>query len=252
MSVVAELMRRAARSKCSCAGALLLVAGGTTGCWLPLLLGPWASNAAAQTPAADQPALRISKAQPKLDPVLTRAFAALSVGDLEAADGAYAAALKSEASNPDALHGAAVVALRKNQRERAEEFYRRAVAADPTDAIAQAGLSGLGGNADPVAAESRLKTLIAAQPDQHCLQFALGNAYAAAGRWHDAQQAFFRAYSAAPDQPDYLFNLAVSLDHLRQAALARRYYAQALAAAEQKPASFDPAQAAARLRELRP
>ena len=160
--------------------------------------------------------------------------------------------LNSEPKNPDALHGMAAVALRQRQYDRAEEFYLRAIEADPKDAIAQAGLFGLRGQGDPVNAESRLKTLIAAQPDQHFLHFALGNIYAAAGRWNEAQTAFFKAYTGDPEHPDYLFNLAISLDHLRQSKLAAQYYNQALAAAGNRPASFDKAQAATRLRELQP
>lgn len=224
---------------------VLIVAAGISS-WLP---APWMHAAAAETAAA-APTLRITKSSHRLDPTLSRAFAELQAGNLAAAELDYARTLKSEPGNRDALHGAAVVALRLNQRERAEDFYRRAIAFDPNDAIAQAGLAGLRGPADATITESRLKSLLAAQPDEHCLQFALGNIYAATGRWRDAQQAFFRAYSAAPDHPDYLFNLAVSLDQLRQAGPARRFYEQAIAAADRQPANFDAAQAAARLREL--
>jgi tetratricopeptide (TPR) repeat protein len=195
--------------------------------------------------------LRISRSPAKLNPAVMTGFKAFKAGDYAAADIAYAQALNAEPANPDALHGAAAVALRRNERDRAEGFYQRALDADPRDAFAQAGLAGLRGHLGPTA-ESRLKLLIVAQPDQPSLQFALGNLYAASGRWHDAQQAFFNAHSAAPDQPDYLFNLAVSLDHLRQTALARRFYERALAAAERLPAAFERQQATARLLKLEP
>jgi uncharacterized protein HemY len=92
--------------------------------------------------------------------------------------------------------------------------------------------------------------LSAAQPEAHASQFALGNLYAGQGRWHEAQQAYFRAYSGEPDNPDYQFNLAVSLDQLRQPRLAAQYYQGALKAAETRHAAFDRTQAATRLREL--
>jgi hypothetical protein len=57
---------------------------------------------------------------------------------------------------------------------------------------------------------------------------------------------------AEPDNPDILYNLAISLEHLRQNKLAAQYYGQAIAAAQNRPAGFDKAQAAARLQTLRP
>lgn len=205
----------------------------------------------ATTPRTEAP-IRITTSRLKVNPALVQAFDELNAGDLAAARADYAQVLKSEPKSPDALHGMAAVALRQGQLEAAEEFYLRAIEADPKDAIAQAGLFGLRRQGDPVNSESRLKNLIAAQPDQPFLHFALGNVYAAAGRWNEAQQAFFKAYTGDPEHPDYLFNLAISLDHLRQSKLAAQYYNQALAATGNRPASFDKAQAATRLRELQP
>ena len=86
----------------------------------------------------------------------------------------------------------------------------------------------------------------AAQPELAAPHFSLGNLYARHSRWADAQQAYFRAYTAEPENPDILYNLAISLEHLRQNKLAAQYYGQAIAAAQTKPAGFDKAQAAAR------
>jgi Tfp pilus assembly protein PilF len=205
---------------------------------------------AAQT--TDPPALRITRSHVRLNPGLMRAFSAYETGDLAAADAEYRQVLRAEPNNAQALHGAAAVALRRKDRSRAADLYRRAVSADPRDAVAHAGLAGLYAGSDPLEAENRLKILIAAQPEESSLHFALGNLHAAAGRWHDAQRAFFSAYSGDPEQPDYLFNLAVSLDHLRQGKLARQYYEKALALAARRPAGFDPAQAATRLESLPP
>lgn len=215
-----------------------------------------ASAATLRSPAAAQPApdspIRITTSKSRINPALVKAFDALNAGNLAAAQTDYGGVLKAEPRNADALLGMAAIALRQGQYDQAEEYYLRAVEADPKNAVAQAGLFGLRGQVDPVNSESRLKTLIAAQPDQPFLQFALGNIYVAGGRWSEAQQAFFKAYTGDPEHPDYLFNLAVSLDHLRQSKLAAQYYNQALAAADRRPASFDKAQAATRLRELQP
>lgn len=218
--------------------------------FIVVLLGALCASSAAQP--ADSPALRITHSRLRLNPELLRAFEAFEAGDIATAQAKYAQVLQAEPNNADALHGAAAVALRRNDRSRAADLYRRAVSADPRDAVAHAGLAGLFAESDPLEAENRLKTLIAAQPDEPSLHFALGNVYATAGRWHDAQRAFFSAHSADPEQSDYLFNLAVSLDQLRQGKLARQYYEKALALAARRPAGFDPAEATTRLKSLPP
>jgi tetratricopeptide (TPR) repeat protein len=74
--------------------------------------------------------------------------------------------------------------------------------------------------------------------------------YAEQGRWGEAQQSFFRAFSADPANPDYLFNLAVSLDQMRQPKTALQYYEKALAAADARPATFERSQVSERVRAL--
>ncbi|MEF8711632.1 MAG: hypothetical protein V5B38_23520 [Candidatus Accumulibacter propinquus] len=67
-----------------------------------------------------------------------------------------------------------------------------------------------------------------------------------------AQQAYFQAYALEPDNADHLFNLAVSLDHLRQHKLAVQYYRMALSAAETRRGAFDRNAAGKRILELQP
>ncbi|MEF8720666.1 MAG: tetratricopeptide repeat protein [Candidatus Accumulibacter necessarius] len=109
----------------------------------------------------------------------------------------------------------------------------------PWRLTAQAALINLRSQSDTGPSESRLKTLLASQPDASALHFALGNLYARQGRWSEAQQAYFQAYALEPDNADYLFNVAVSLDHLRQNKLAAQYYRMALSAAETRRSAFD-------------
>src|SRR3970040_264033 len=107
-----------------------------------------------------------------------------------------------------------------------------------------------GGRLDPLVAESRVKSLLAADPGSHVLNFALGNQFAQQGRWAEAQQEYFKDLAAEPDTPDFAYNLAVSLDHLRQPRLAREHYQRAVALAQKRGASFDVAAARARLAQL--
>jgi len=92
--------------------------------------------------------------------------------------------------------------------------------------------------------------LLASDPDSSVLYFTLGNQYAQQSRWSEAQQAYFKAFAADSENPDYAFNLAVSLDQLRQSKLALEYYERALALAAKRAASFAPEMARARMQQL--
>lgn len=196
--------------------------------------------------------IRVSTAKPRTDPTIDNAYAALQDGRLDSAQIGYERALKDDPRNADALHGLATVHQRRGQPDQAAEYYSRALEADPRDAIAQAGLIGISDQTDPVQSESRLKQLLAAQPDSPFLHFSLGNLYARQARWPEAQQQYFKAMSGDPDNPDYLFNLAVSLDQMHQNALALQYYQSAVVAAEKRPAGFERAQVLDRLKKLQP
>jgi tetratricopeptide (TPR) repeat protein len=218
---------------------------------------PPAKAAEPQRPTAPEPvreepaAVRIGKTKMVVNPVLSQAYQAYQAGRIEAAQGGYEQVLKAEPKNVDALLGMAMIALQQARPEVAERYFLAAAESDPKNATAQAGLAGLHQQSDPVQLESRLKMLLTDQPDSPPLNFALGNVFARQGRWNEAQQAYFRAFAGDGDNPDYLFNLAVALDHLRQPKLALQYYQKALAAADARPAGFDRAQASGRIRDLR-
>ena len=156
--------------------------------------------------------------------------------------GLSAGAAREPPNNRDALLGLAAVEMQSRRYAAAESFYTRLIELDPRDAHAQAGLIGLKGQSDPVSAESRLKNMIAAQPEASFLNFTLGNQYASQDRWAEAQQAYFRAYTGDPEHPDFAYNLAVSLDKLHQTKAALEYYRRALKLAEARPVTFDQAQ----------
>jgi tetratricopeptide (TPR) repeat protein len=222
---------------------------------------PVAAKAPAQARRAASPAaspsepdgpIRVTKAPLKVNPALMRGFDAFNRGDLALAQSEYERAQKADPRNTDVLHGLAAIAVRQGRLDQAESLYRGIAEADPHDTVAMSALINMRGQIDPGTAESRLKTLAADQPELAAPQFALGNLYARHGRWNEAQQAYFRAYSAEPDNPDIIYNLAISLEHLRQNKLAAQYYGQAIAAAQTRTAGFDKVQAATRLRTLQP
>ena len=205
--------------------------------------------AQATAPEPESP-IRITTSRLKLNPQLTSAYQSFQSGDLATAQRDYQQVLKIEPKNTDALHGLAAISLRQGRYEEAENLYLHILEANPKDSAAQAGLIGLRGQVNPTQSESRLKNLLAGQPESPTLNFTLGNLYAQQGRWNDAQQAYFRAYTGDSENPDYQFNLAVSLDQLRQPGLALKYYQGALVAATQRPAAFDRNQVAGRVSDL--
>jgi tetratricopeptide (TPR) repeat protein len=206
----------------------------------------------ASAPVADSP-VRLSRSQPKANVTLERAYAALQAGKIEDAERDYEQVLRADARNIDALLGMATLAAHQGQGERAHAYYLSALEVDPKDPTAQAGLINTRGQSNPARSESQLKTALDSQPDSAALHFALGNLMASQSRWSEAQQAYFRAYSADAENPDFIFNLAVSLDHLHQNKLAAQYYQMAQkAASTARSISFDPNQVRKRILELQP
>jgi tetratricopeptide (TPR) repeat protein len=184
-----------------------------------------------------------------VSPTLDSAYQAFNSGDTAGAQVQYEAALAQDANSRDALLGAAHVAARQNLKDKAAGYYLRLLELSPNDADATAGLIGLR-QGDISQSEARLKAILASNPDSASLQFALGNLYAQQGRWPDAQQAYFRAVGAAPDNPDYAYNLAIGLDRLNQGKLALTYYQRALALAQDKAVGFDRNTLRKRMHEL--
>lgn len=155
---------------------------------------------------------------------LQEGYDALAEGRLEDAEQKYLEVIAKRPHERDALLGLAVIAHRNMQTERASDLYQQVLREDPSNATATAALVNLSAQVDPVAAESRLKQLISQKQTASELHHALGRVLARQKRWGEAQQSFFRAYSLAPDNAIYVYNLAVALDRLHQPAAALSYY----------------------------
>lgn len=197
--------------------------------------------------------IRVTRTPPRPDPDLAQGHAQLQAGDLPRAGQHFAQVLQRDPNQTDALLALAAIAQHQGRVNEAEGWRQRALVADPSNpAVQAAALGGRAAGTDPQTTESRLKTLLAGQPQSAELNFTLGNLYARQQRWPEAQQAYFNAVAADADNPDYLFNLAVSLDQLRQPRLAAQHYRLALEAAGRRPATFDGEQLRRRLAELQP
>ena len=212
---------------------------------------PPSQRATSRAPRAPRTPITVNPPSTQPDEYLEQAYEAYQKGDLGTARDNYLKVLQRESSNRDALLGLAAIDLRTGNIDTAEARYLKLLELDPRDMLAQSGLISLrGGSGDPVQTESRLKSLIATNPDATQLQFTLGNQYAIQARWREAQDAYFKAYSAEPENPDFAFNLAVALDQLRQTRLAAEFYRRAIALAAKRPAAFDIEKAKTRLTEI--
>lgn len=220
---------------------------------------PQARPAPARKPRAEPaietrsfaPNISASRPAPRIHPNVQSAYEAYLKGDFAAARDDYQAVLREEPGNRDAHLGLASIDVRTGRLESAEARYLRLLQLDPTDSHAQAGLIALRSRRlDPLATESRVKNMLSADPEANVLHFTLGNQLAQQGRWAEAQLEYFKAFAAAPDNPDFAYNLAVSLDHLSKEKLALEYYRRAVTLAEGRIASFDVGAARTRAEQL--
>jgi Tfp pilus assembly protein PilF len=206
---------------------------------------------AAPPPRPVRAALTTTRPQARIHPRVASGYAAYQAGDMERARLDYESALADEPGNRDALLGLAAVETRAQRLAAAETLYRRVLQIDPRDPHAQAGLLGLrAAQTDPVVAESRLKSLIANDSAESVLYFSLGNQFAQQSRWPEAQRAFAKAIAMDPENADYAYNYAVSLEQMRQPAAALQQYRRALTLGLRRTSSFDPATAQARVQAL--
>ncbi len=221
-----------------------------------------------------------SKAPIPPSAVLMAGYSALVAGNAQLALANYTEAAQATPDNIDAHLGLAVSAARTNELTIARKAFARVLELDPRNGQASAGLLLLSGAASGggvandtsyranidnndanetstnmanlVRQERELRKLLQSAPQSASLNFALGNLYASQKRWTDAQQAFFDAFAAEPNNADFAYNLAVSLDQLNQIKLAVNYYEKALALkANGRSGQFAANQAATRAAELK-
>jgi Tfp pilus assembly protein PilF len=165
---------------------------------------------------------------PRVSPELMAAYRAFNAGDDVEAQELYRKVLRTDLRNVDALLGMAAIAQRQGRLQDATGWYGKVLEAEPRNPIAQAAMLNAMSQGDPVASESRIKTLLAQQPNAANLHAALGSLYTERGQWPAAQQSYFEAYRLEPENPEYAFNLAIALDQLGKPRLALEYYKKTL------------------------
>ena len=185
------------------------------------------------------------------DQIVNSAYALYVAGKYNEAESEYRKVLDKLPENRDALLGLAAIAYRKGDIQGAYEGYLKVIKYYPADIAAKSALIGMQGGTDPVRSESLIKVMLQENPDAAFLYFTLGNIYAKQLRWAEAQQAFFNAYRIQSSNPDYTYNLAVSLDQIGQTRTALDYYHKALElAGGPQQASFNTASVMTRINTL--
>ncbi len=96
--------------------------------------------------------------------MVSEAYAALQTRQFDTAQRLYSQVVRSEPGNVDALLGLASIAQYDNRPEDAQRHFMAILDVEPRNALAQSGLVALMSRADPQAAETRLKQLLARDP----------------------------------------------------------------------------------------
>ena len=205
-----------------------------------------------QTATKRAPIKLISQAPSSgVDPTLLSAYQAFNRGEDVVAQQQYRQVLQRDVRNVDALLGMAAIAQRQGRDADAVGWYQKVLEIEPRNSIAQSAIVSPQVNADLVGTESRIKSMLALQPDGANLHAALGNLYAAQNQWTAAQESYFNASRFAPNNADYAFNLAISLDQLGKSNLALKQYQRALELLNKSGASSpDRVQLEARIQAL--
>lgn len=84
-------------------------------------------------------------------------------------------------------------------------------------------------------------------PNDAQLNFAVATLFAKQGDWQKAQNYYFKAHQFAPNNPNYAFNLAVSLEHLGHSKTALSFYKKTKNLMQVSPSSVNPMIVAKRL-----
>ncbi len=194
--------------------------------------------------------VRVKRQQPAIFRTLNQAYKAYRNNDLANAELLYKQILRKQPSNMDALLGLGTVAEQYGYVQRAQVLFEKVLRLDGNQTIARNALIRLQKSQTPAETESRYKILQQKFPDNAQVYASLANLYASQQRWQEAQQAYFSAIERSPNNADFHFNLAISLEHLRKKSIALRYYRQALQLAQNTPASFDKSVVEQRIQQL--
>ena len=161
------------------------------------------------------------------DRLLREAYDAYQRGDDKQALAKYNTALDLDPGNRNALLARAAIYIQNNRIPEAIRDYQTLLIAYPKDSLAMSSMIAVA-NFSPEQSETQLKLMIRDEPNSPYLNFALGNIFGAQNRWQEAQGQYFAALQNNPNDPNYAYNLAISLEHIAKPKVAIAYYEKAL------------------------
>ena len=171
--------------------------------------------------------IKSSSQYQQADVWLAEAYEAYRAGNDQLAMQRYNQVLTVDPGNRNALLARAAISVQNGAIDAAIRDYQALLLMNPKDSMAMSSLLAIA-SFSPQETESQLKLMIQEEPDSPYLNFALANAYGAQNRWHEAQGHYFKALQNNPADPNYAYNLAVSLEHISQPRSAATYYQRAL------------------------
>ncbi len=197
------------------------------------------SEAEASEPESISSNLQISSSSQvrQKDILLREAYDAYKSGNNSLALTRYNQVLDEDPGNRNALLARAAINVQYGDSSAAIKDYQALLLANPKDSLAMTSLITVA-NYSPRETESQLKLMIRDEPSSPHLNFALANVYGSQNRWQEAQGYYFRALQNNPGDPNYAYNLAVSLEHISQTGSAMTYYRRALDNLGNGPATF--------------
>ncbi|GAB6070821.1 hypothetical protein JCM30760_19180 [Thiomicrorhabdus hydrogeniphila] len=183
---------------------------------------------------------------------IAKAYSAYSSGDYIEAKSLFTKILQKDPKNINAMLGMGGASVAEEEYRQAISFYQRVLDTEPNNIHAYEAIANLSGRVQLNKTWSNeLENMVRKFPRSAVLQYAQGNIYAKQNDWLKAQENYFNALVADPENPDYMVNLAISFDHLGKYKLADKYYTQALGFAGNKKVSFNQTQVKNRLISIR-
>ena len=159
---------------------------------------------------------------------LKKAQKFIASGNLAKAESLCTKILKKDPQQVDALHLLGIIALNKNQFEKAIQIFGRVLQITPNHAVNCYNLGiAYSANGQSDLAVKHLQTAIKLQPDMACAHRDLCAALKDCGNFERAVQAGRTAVTLAPKDPGANYNLAAALHEWRDFEAAFEYYKQA-------------------------
>lgn len=187
-----------------------------------------------------------------LSTLTNEGYVAYQTGNYGVSLSKYVQAYRQAPENKDALLGMAAVHTKLNQPKLAAVYYQKLkalgfdVKQEAQRNTRDDEMRSPNHRVDLNDALAQLKST----PNDARLNFSVANLFAKKRDWAQAQTYYFKAHQYNPSNPNYVFNLAVSLEHIGQPKAALTFYQKTRALMANTPSTINPMTVAKRLDEL--